>query len=99
MIDRSLFAAFIVVVFVIVFMLDIATKGKYITRRVGVVLFIVGVLLGFIYVTAGTGGAPPLMLDLMTFLTMAYLLVWGIRKRRMEKRPPENSSAAEDQSI
>ena len=100
MIDRSLLEASIIAVFVIVIMLDIATKGKYMTRKAGVVLLIIGVLFGFIYVSAGMDGQPSLMFDLMTFLTMTYLLVWGIRKRMEKKRPPQtSSSAAENPSI
>ena len=91
MIDRSLLATFIIGFLVILFILDIATRGKYVTRKTRVVFLIVGVLLGFIYVSFGTDGAPSLMFDVITFLTMAYLFVWGIRKRMAEKRP-ENSS-------
>lgn len=84
MIEQSVIGAFIIAVAVTVFMLDIATKTK--SKRL--VLLILGVILGFIYVTAGTQGfTPSLVFDMMTFLLMLSMLVWGIRKRQEKRRP------------
>ena len=86
MIDRSLFAAFIIAVAVIIFILDIATKGKYATRKTRVAFLIIGLILGFVYVSGGTQDAQPWsVLDVLTLLMMTSLLIWGIRKRRGKK--------------
>lgn len=66
--------------------LDIATKGKYRSRKLGLVLFISGMVFGICLVHGILRVSDPrLLFDLMFLLTMIYLLVSNIRKR-MEKK-------------
>ena len=79
----STLSAFIIAIFVTVFLVDIATK----TKKKELVLLILGVILGYIYVAAGTYGfTPSLVFKMLTFITMASLLVRGIKKREERRK-------------
>ena len=56
MIDQWTFAALVITITVISFILDIVTKGRYRSRKLAVVIFTIGVILGLIYVSDGTHG-------------------------------------------
>jgi len=51
-----IFAALIVTITVISFIVDVATKGKYRSRSLAVILLIIGVIAGLIYALSGTWG-------------------------------------------
>ena len=50
MIDQWTFATLIITITVVSFILDIVTRGRYRSRRLAVVIFTIGVILGLIYV-------------------------------------------------
>ena len=50
----DLFPLSIIVVTIILFYLDFATKGKYRTRPVALIIFVIGLILGLIYVLASS---------------------------------------------
>lgn len=56
MIDQWTFAAFIITITVVSFILDIVTRGRYRSRKLAVVFFTIGVILGLIYVFYGSQG-------------------------------------------
>ena len=54
--------------------------------KLALVLFISGIGFGFCHAHGIlTMPQPSLVFDLMTFLTMIFLFIWTIRKRREEK--------------
>ena len=80
----------IIAVVVIVFILDIATKGRYRSKKLGLVLLISGMVFGICLVHGILRVPDPkLLFDLMFLLTMIYLLVSNIRTR-MEKKGRRN---------
>jgi hypothetical protein len=54
MTKMDLFPALVIIVTIILFILDYATKGKYRTRRVMLITLAVGLILGMIYVSVGS---------------------------------------------
>ena len=54
MTKMDLFPALVIIVTIIVFILDYATKGKYRTRSGVLITLAVGLILGMIYVLAGS---------------------------------------------
>jgi len=50
----DLFPALIIIVTIILFILDFTTKGKYRTRSGVLITLAVGVILGIVYVLAGS---------------------------------------------
>lgn len=56
MIDQWAFGAFVITITVVSFILDIATRGRYRSRKLAVVFFAIGVILGLIYVFYGSRG-------------------------------------------
>ena len=52
MTKMDLFPVSIIIVTIILFALDFATKGKYRTRPVALIILTIGILIGIIYVLA-----------------------------------------------
>ena len=50
----DLFPVSIIIITIILFYLDFATKGKYRTRPVALIILAVGIILGIIYAKAGS---------------------------------------------
>ena len=52
MTKMDLFPASIIIITIMLFALDFATKGKYRTRPVALIILVIGIILGIIYVLA-----------------------------------------------
>ena len=50
----DLFPALIIILTIILFTLDFATKGKYRTKSVALIILVIGIIIGIIYVLAGS---------------------------------------------
>ena len=52
MTKMDMFPASIIIITIMLFALDFATKGKYRTRPVALIILVIGIILGIIYVLA-----------------------------------------------